>query len=173
MFSDHRKDIIDAIQQLYWLKVCKANSMVPKLSLYGVSSKFLGDYVTSEKDMIRRINRKPSTFFLLNGAGDEQDSQEDPFFDSFVVVDKDEIKKKLNLEMPQEKLDKEEKLKNDGKSVLVHGGGSFSETALEDFKIKKLIDKGSFGKVFLVVNTRNNKEYAMKRINKDILIEKG
>jgi|TARA_B110000285_G_scaffold208612_1_gene248965 serine/threonine protein kinase len=44
---------------------------------------------------------------------------------------------------------------------------------LEDFKIKKLIDKGSFGKVYLVVNINDGKEYAMKRINKDILIEKG
>jgi serine/threonine protein kinase len=44
---------------------------------------------------------------------------------------------------------------------------------LEDFKIKRVIDKGSFGKVFLVVNTLDDKVYAMKRINKDILIEKG
>ena len=28
------------------------------------------------------------------------------------------------------------------------------ETKLADFKIKKVIDKGSFGKVFLVVNTK-------------------
>lgn len=44
---------------------------------------------------------------------------------------------------------------------------------LEDFRILKLIDKGSFGKVFHVINTKDDKEYAMKRINKDILIEKG
>lgn len=44
---------------------------------------------------------------------------------------------------------------------------------LEDFKIKKVIDKGSFGKVFLVVHTKTGRELAMKRINKDILIEKG
>ena len=44
---------------------------------------------------------------------------------------------------------------------------------MEDFNIKKVLDKGSFGKVFLVVNRRDGKEYAMKRINKDILIEKG
>jgi serine/threonine protein kinase len=36
-----------------------------------------------------------------------------------------------------------------------------------------VLDKGSFGKVFLVVNTKDGNEYAMKRINKDILIEKG
>ena len=36
----------------------------------------------------------------------------------------------------------------------------------------KVIDKGSFGKVFLVANKKMNKLYAMKRINKDVLIEK-
>ena len=36
-----------------------------------------------------------------------------------------------------------------------------------------MLDKGSFGKVFLVVNTKTGTEYAMKRINKDVLIEKG
>lgn len=44
---------------------------------------------------------------------------------------------------------------------------------LDDFKIKRVLDKGSFGKVFLVVNVKDNKTYAMKRINKDILIEKS
>jgi serine/threonine protein kinase len=47
------------------------------------------------------------------------------------------------------------------------------ELCLEDFKIKKVLDKGSFGKVFLVVNTQDGEEYAMKRINKNVLIEKG
>jgi serine/threonine protein kinase len=47
------------------------------------------------------------------------------------------------------------------------------QVKLEDFKIKKMIDKGSFGKVFHVVNMKDGQEYAMKRINKDILIEKG
>lgn len=54
-------------------------------------------------------------------------------------------------------------MQNDGKE----------EVKLEDFKIKKVIDKGSFGKVFLVVHTKTGRELAMKRINKDILIEKG
>ena len=47
------------------------------------------------------------------------------------------------------------------------------DVKLEDFKIQKVLDKGSFGKVFLVVNKNNGQKYAMKRINKDILIEKG
>ena len=41
---------------------------------------------------------------------------------------------------------------------------------LEDFNIKKVIDKGSFGKVFLVENSKNGKVYAMKRLNKDVIL---
>jgi serine/threonine protein kinase len=55
------------------------------------------------------------------------------------------------------------------RSTLSHEERNFT---LEDFKIRKVIDKGSFGKVFLVVNKHNGKLYAMKRINKDILIDK-
>jgi serine/threonine protein kinase len=43
---------------------------------------------------------------------------------------------------------------------------------LSDFKIIKVIDKGSFGKVFLVVHKHTGQLFAMKRINKDILINK-
>ena len=66
-------------------------------------------------------------------------------------------------------------MKNSGPSELLHSikQETNKNTKLEDFKIKRVIDKGSFGKVFLVVNTTDNKVYAMKRINKDILIEKG
>ena len=42
---------------------------------------------------------------------------------------------------------------------------------LEDFKIKKMIGKGTFGKVFLVEQDGTGKHYAMKCIRKDIIIE--
>jgi serine/threonine protein kinase len=41
---------------------------------------------------------------------------------------------------------------------------------LDDFEIVKVIDKGSFGKVFLVSNRKMGKMYAMKRINKELLL---
>ena len=44
---------------------------------------------------------------------------------------------------------------------------------LEDFLILKVIDKGSFGKVYLVKSRIDGQLYAMKRINKDVLIEKN
>ena len=46
------------------------------------------------------------------------------------------------------------------------------EPKLEDFKIIKVLDKGSFGKVFLVENKLDGRLFAMKRIRKDLLIEK-
>lgn len=35
---------------------------------------------------------------------------------------------------------------------MIGGTNGNNEVKLEDFKIKKVIDKGSFGKVFLVVH---------------------
>jgi len=52
-------------------------------------------------------------------------------------------------------------------------GLDLEQPSLQDFKIKKVIDKGSFGKVFLVVCPKTKKMYAMKRIDKDVLIDKN
>ena len=41
---------------------------------------------------------------------------------------------------------------------------------LRDFKVKHLIGKGSFGKVFLVVNDHDGQTYAMKVIRKDTML---
>lgn len=45
------------------------------------------------------------------------------------------------------------------------------ETALEDFKIVKMIGKGTFGKVYLVQHNQTEQLYAMKCIRKDIIID--
>lgn len=50
-----------------------------------------------------------------------------------------------------------------GKSLNVRG----DNPKLQDFIIKKVIDKGSFGKVFLVENKTDGRLFAMKRLNKD------
>lgn len=41
----------------------------------------------------------------------------------------------------------------------------------EDFKITRLIGRGNFGKVYLVRNIKNNKNFAMKSIRKDVVLE--
>ena len=48
---------------------------------------------------------------------------------------------------------------------------SIKEVKLEDFKILKIIGRGSFGKVSLVEYIPTNEIYAMKSLKKDILIE--
>ena len=43
--------------------------------------------------------------------------------------------------------------------------------SLNDFEIKKMIGKGTFGKVFLVEHRDTKRLYAMKCIRKDIILE--
>lgn len=64
-------------------------------------------------------------------------------------------------------------MKGEAQALLRSKTGEESAVALQDFKVIKMIDKGSFGKVFLVYNVKNEKMYAMKRINKDVLIDKN
>jgi serine/threonine protein kinase len=45
------------------------------------------------------------------------------------------------------------------------------EARLQDFQIKKMVGKGTFGKVFLVQNIYSAKIYAMKCIRKDVIID--
>jgi serine/threonine protein kinase len=42
---------------------------------------------------------------------------------------------------------------------------------LQDFIIKSVIGKGSFGKVFLVQKKDTKKVYAMKSLRKDVILE--
>lgn len=58
-------------------------------------------------------------------------------------------------------------------SVALLIGKGADKVTLKDFIIKKIIDKGSFGKVFLVENSKNGKVYAMKRLNKDVVLAKN
>lgn len=76
----------------------------------------------------------------------------------------------------KEKIARESAYMASGKAacVLVGRTNDISEpVSLTDFIIKKVIDKGSFGKVFLVQNQITGKIYAMKRLNKDIVLQKN
>lgn len=110
---------------------------------------------------------------LEEGKGDEFDDFDHGFYDDFVIIER----QKQEEQHLQAKIIEEEKIKDNnggGQLLIARLGLSHEDQAvkLEDFKIRKVIDKGSFGKVFLVVNQNNGNLYAMKRINKDILIDK-
>lgn len=129
-----------------------------------------------------RINRMIEERVIDDTDSPDEDEEDRELFDEFVLVDKEEADKvdeyirKLNN---PEKLAEEAKRKDEGKSMLLFTSkkvidkNSAHPRSLEDFEILRVIDKGSFGKVFLVKLKLNGQLYAMKRIRKDILIEKG
>ena len=49
--------------------------------------------------------------------------------------------------------------------------GESADAKLSDFKLVKVVGRGSFGKVFLVEHKKTGKTYAMKSLNKATLIE--
>lgn len=46
-----------------------------------------------------------------------------------------------------------------------------TDVSLADFQIKKVIGRGSFGKVFLVQKKNTGQVFAMKSLRKDVIIE--
>lgn len=92
----------------------------------------------------------------LSGKPDQNTDFDDiaggDLYDDFVIIERQKQEQvQSNL-----KIKEEEKIKDEGRSqLLIARAGMSSEEqgyTLEDFKIRKVIDKGSFGKVFLVVN---------------------
>lgn len=60
---------------------------------------------------------------------------------------------------------------NDGNQTIFSNHKTVNEVKLEDFKVLKVIGRGSFGKVCLVEHKPTKEVYAMKSLKKDILIE--
>lgn len=128
----------------------------------------------------------PPQKFLISGGANGQDdsSEEDAMFDDWVLVDWEPKPREKPQEpaeddfnpMSQERVRRETEVMHSGSSALLLLGRSnrnYDQITLRDFAIKRVLDKGSFGKVFLVECTKNGKLYAMKRLNKDVVLEKN
>lgn len=57
-----------------------------------------------------------------------------------------------------------------GRTLFSKSAGSVT---LDDFKLLKVVGRGSFGKVMLVQHKETSEVYAMKSLRKDALIERG
>jgi len=160
------------------------------LPIFGKPTNDLTPWVTTHKDTMIGISRIPikkerimEERILTDEESSDEDEEDKELFNDFFIIDQKEYleaEDAINRENNPEKINREQKLMNSGESVLIftkkqreEDDDSNDPNSLEDFEILKVIDKGSFGKVFLVRNKHSNQLYAMKRIRKDILIEKG
>lgn len=165
------------------------------LPIYGVTSKDLRDFTTTEKDLKKSVSRFPLPEMRLN---DE---------DLLKVTPAEQVTAKMSEVVLDEKEDfatqqsrRQQQLASESSMtsstadeedpnsfamdeqdrqvrMSMAGGGEniFSrdqtKARLQDFEFRKLIGKGTFGKVFLVQNKINQQLYAMKCIRKDVILE--
>jgi len=123
----------------------------------------------------------PSPEFLINDPNNPNEGEDDMEFDeddettgdNWIIVDAAPKKMEFNTAEMSEKINRETESMRSSPSTMVLSGKKNNpneDITLEDFVIKRVIDKGSFGKVFLVENSKNGKVYAMKRLNKDVVL---
>lgn len=62
--SDKRDELIDIVVTQYYTLEARS------LNVYGLASAGLEDYLTSEKDLIRKVSRMPHTDYLISGNSD-------------------------------------------------------------------------------------------------------
>ena len=61
------------------------------MQIFGISSKELQEYITTEKDILRKICKMPSPEFLTSGAADEGDmdfdDDDETTGDNWILID--------------------------------------------------------------------------------------
>lgn len=153
--------------------------------MFAIGSKNLQDYITTEKDLARKICKMPTVEFLVQGGSNLDETgmdfgggADDDFMtgDDWLLVDAAPRKQDFDPVQMSEKIQRETESMRSSPSQMImtsKHNKTGENVTLDDFTIKKVIDKGSFGKVFLVENSKNGKVYAMKRLNKDVVLQKN
>ena len=155
------------------------------LKVFGIGrSKNLSDYVTTEKDVQRGNNRMPLNVARLYEEDIMSEESLDPERSIFNQSQDDMVQ---NIEqrtqaMSRRKSSVRKKNINENDSLtpssklycrdkLPDEVDDISQFDFEDFKIIRLIGRGNFGKVYLVRNIKNNQNFAMKSIRKDVVLD--
>lgn len=83
----------------------------------------------------------------------------------FSIVQSSDPIKELNLQKEKKKFEEDH-------SNCVRMQAKLPNVTMEDFELKQILGRGAFGKVYLAeLKGQNGKEYAIKVIRKDVLIE--
>ena len=89
---------------MYWIKFNQKNPKAPKLKMFGVATKSLGQFVTTEKDTFQNRNNLPTDYYLIGADQPEikgvrkngnDDDEFDDYFD-FVIIEKEEIQQMVD-----------------------------------------------------------------------------
>jgi hypothetical protein len=150
--SDHIKEIFDAIKYVYF------QALRTNLPVYGVPDK-LKDYATSKRDITNGVEVNPKDEYRLRKEDKYQEAGQG-------AIGSGQMRKGSSADEIQEWND--EVQKSVSKSVFAKNN---HKVDLQDFIIKSVIGRGSFGKVFLVQKKDDGKVFAMKSLRKDVLID--
>ena len=132
------------------LKECWFNLMNENLPIYGVPGN-VKQFATGKKDIKQGVEKQPPASYLLRNEDMFEPIVEESKTE--VTIEADELPDPSEIHRPTFKRNESD------------------NTTLSDFEIKKVIGRGSFGKVFLVQKRGTNEVYAMKSLRKDVIIE--
>lgn len=185
--------VIDAIKRLFYIRNGK------NLAIFCVGAKSLSEFTTTERDFKNGRSRFPapeyrnfgqdlvkdnsadlrppsamlSTFNDGKSGGSvdcESISSSDDFIEKNADIRKQEVEQNKNSAQPS----------TDETEIMseTQAQGVFSRSKQEakftDFKIVKMVGRGSFGKVYMVEQvSQPGRFFAMKSIRKDLILEKN
>jgi hypothetical protein len=181
--SPRRDEIIDLLKRLHLIEK-KANCPI-----YHVQTKDLKEFTTTEKDMKKKQSRIPTQDYRC--LEEDLHKLETPSLQSQMSTTEDTMSKlEDNQRLRSQQLGGEgsshsfmteddsqmgdtdgeiSKSMTEGSTPMMKGANPNAK--LQDFQIKKMIGRGTFGKVYIVEHTDDGKLYAMKCIRKDLVLE--
>ncbi len=159
--------------EIQYIKGITISSLTEELILHGNDLEYDYHYMSSKRKMI--VKEIAESYFAIKNT-------ELPFVEltekslSKFVTQKTDKKKDLNFtRMPTTGLtnvkDYYTPRVNKDNSLLFNKRKDIQNVQIEDFKILKVLGRGSFGKVTLVEYLKTGEVFAMKSLKKDTLIE--
>ena len=155
--SDFRKEIFEALKYVYFIQ------NQHNLPVYGVNDK-LKDYATTKKDI--------SNGYVVNQKEEHRIKSEDAYTEGAsqanVSTNADSASENYQDEISQWNNEVQHSVAN---NMYQKNKDPGHIVTLQDFIIKSVIGRGSFGKVFLVQHKGDGKVYAMKSLRKDVILD--
>lgn len=68
MQSEYKDQLVECIFQAHYIKYA-LHDQAKILKIYGISAPTLKEFVTTDKDLLRKIDRKPADDFILDVLG--------------------------------------------------------------------------------------------------------